>query len=73
MKCNIAEAGAKPVRLWLTAGFNGNTNANLPDDFGKSRGEKKWAVEEADVGKAAKTPPAVTLRSMFDGCNAMAC
>jgi hypothetical protein len=35
--------------------------------------KRKWADGEADAGRAAKTPPAITGRSMCDGCNVMAC
>jgi hypothetical protein len=41
MICNIAGTGAKTVRMWHSINYNENTIANLPDDFGKSRGEKK--------------------------------
>jgi hypothetical protein len=44
----------------------------LPIDFGKSWGEKKWADVEADSARVEKTPPAITERSMCDGCNVMA-
>jgi hypothetical protein len=73
VKCNIAKPGAKPVRLRLTASFNETTIANLPDDFGESWEKRKWADGEADVGKAAETPPVITVRSMCDGYNAMVC
>ena len=73
MKCNIAKSGVTLVRLGLTASFNENTIGNLPDDFGKTWGEKKWADGEAGAGKAAETPPVITVRSMCDGYNAMVC
>jgi hypothetical protein len=54
VKCTIAKTGAKPDRLWLAASFNENTIANLPDDFGKCRGEKKMGGFGSGRGQNGK-------------------
>jgi hypothetical protein len=73
VKCNIAKSGAKPVILWLSVSLSETTMTNLPNDFGKSRGEMKWADSVAVVGRAAKSPPVITAHLMCDGYNAMVC
>ena len=49
-----------------------NTIANLADDFGKFRGEKKLVDGEAGVGRGAKTLPVITAHLICDGYNVMA-
>jgi len=71
VKFNVTKSGAGPFWLWLAASLNEKTIAYLPDDFGKSRGEKKWADGEAGAGRAAKTPPVITARLMYGGYSVM--
>jgi hypothetical protein len=74
MKPGTIKTGAMPPTARNSAGISENDAANLPNDFGKSRKEKKsWAALVAGAGNAGSTRQATCERWILGGCNAMAC
>jgi hypothetical protein len=74
MKQDTIKTGAMLATARDSARISENHRANLPNDFGKSRKEKKsWAALVAGAGNMERTPQATCGRWMFVGCNAMTC
>ena len=70
MKPDTIKTGAMPATARDSARICGNDTANLPNDLGKFRKEKKsWAALVADVGRVARTRQATCDRWIFASCN----